>query len=127
MMRVRLLGCAAAGEQTERRLHLTEDRRLARAKAHVAGQHELAAGAAYATLDLRDGDQAAGAQMAKQEGDRRFAGQFRRLLPVLFNARHVDMGNEVVRVRTLEHEHANGIVALGLLNERDEIANQFRP
>jgi hypothetical protein len=80
-----VLGGAPAGEQTERRLYLTENRSLSRGKAHVARQHELAAGAAYATLDLRDGDEAACAQMAKQEGDRRFAGQLRRRLAVLFD------------------------------------------
>jgi hypothetical protein len=37
------------------RLELTEDRRLSRGKAHVARRRELAANAAYAALDLRDG------------------------------------------------------------------------
>jgi hypothetical protein len=36
---------APAGDQAERRLELREDRRLPRREAHVAGQHELAAGA----------------------------------------------------------------------------------
>ena len=49
-----VLDAAPAGDQTERRLRLTEDRRLPGGEAHVARQHELAAGAAYATLDLRD-------------------------------------------------------------------------
>ncbi len=65
-----VLDAAPAGDQAERRLELTEDRRFARGEAHVARQHELAAGAADATLDLRDGDETAGAQMAKQERDR---------------------------------------------------------
>ena len=39
-----MLGGAPAGEQAERRLELTEDRRLARREAHVARQHELTAG-----------------------------------------------------------------------------------
>ena len=42
-----------------RRRRLAEDRPLTRGKANVAGQHELAAGGAYAAFDLRDGDQAA--------------------------------------------------------------------
>ena len=112
---------------TEGRLELTENRRLPRGKAHVARQHELAAGAAHATLDLRDGDEAACAQMAKQEGDRRFAGQLRRLLPVLFDPGHVDVGNEIVGVGALEHEHLDGVVGLGSLNEGDQIADQFGP
>ena len=113
------------GISTERRLGLTENRRLARSKAHVARQHELAAGGAYATLDLRDGDEAACAQMAKQQGDRGFAGQLRCLLPVLFDLGHVDVGNEIVGVRALEHEHLDGVVGLGSLNEGDQIAHQL--
>src|SRR5205085_549125 len=74
-----MLDAASAGDQTERRLRLTEDRRLARGKAHVQRQHELAAGGAHAALDLCDGDEAACAQMAKQEADRRFASQLRGL------------------------------------------------
>ena len=122
-----MLGAAPAGDHAERRLELTEDRRLARGKAHVARQHELAAGAAYATLDLRDGDEAACAQMAKQQGDRRLAGQLRRLRPVLLDPGHVDVGNEVVGVGALEHEHLDGVVGLGLLNEGDQIADQLGP
>jgi len=68
-----VLGGARAGEKTEGRLELTEDRRLARGKARVARQNELDAGGAYATLDLSDGDEAAGAQTPKQAGERRFA------------------------------------------------------
>ena len=93
-----MLDAAAAGDQAERRLELTEDRRLSRGEAHVARQHELAAGAADAALDLRDGDEAARAQMTEQEGDRRFAGQLRRLRPVLLDPGHVDVGDEVVGV-----------------------------
>ena len=93
-----VLGGAPAGEQTERRLELTEDRRLARGEAHVARQHELAAGGADATLDLRDGDEAACAQMAEQNGDRRLAGQLRRLRPVLGDPGQIDVGDEVVGV-----------------------------
>ena len=65
--------------------------------------------------------------MAKQKPDRCFAGQLRRLLPVLFDPGHVDVGNEIVGVGALEHEHLDGVVGLGLLNERDQIADQFRP
>ena len=74
-----MLGGAATGEHAERGLELTEDRRLSRREAHVGRQHELAADAAYATLDLRDRDQAALAQAVKQQGERRLARQLRRL------------------------------------------------
>ena len=84
-------------------------------------------GGAYATLDLRDGDEAARAQMAKQEGDRRFAGQLRRAFPVLADSEHVDMGDEVVGIRTREHEDLDGIVAFGSLNDRDQVGHQFGP
>jgi len=50
-----MLDAARAGDQAERLLRLTEHRRLARRKSHVARQHELAAGAPHAALDLRDG------------------------------------------------------------------------
>jgi hypothetical protein len=89
-------------------------------------QHELAASAAYATLDLGDRDEAACAQMAKQEGDRRFAGQFRRLRPVLVDPGHVDVGDEVVGIGTLEHEHLEGVASLGSLDEGDQIADRVR-
>jgi hypothetical protein len=94
MRRARCWAAPPPGEQTERRLELAEDRRFARGKAHVAGEHELAAGAADAALDLRNGDEAARAQMAKQEGNRRIAGQLRRLRPVFIDPGHVDVGNE---------------------------------
>ena len=41
--------------------------------------------------------------------------------------RHVDVGNEIVRVGALEHEHPDRVVSLGLLEERDQVADQFRP
>ena len=127
MRRARCWAAPAAGEHAERRLELAEDRRLARGEAHVARQHELAAGAADATLDLRDGDEAARAQMAKQERDRRFAGQLRRLRPVLRDPGHVDVGDEVVGVGAREHEHLDGVVGLGSLDEGDQIADQLGP
>jgi hypothetical protein len=55
----------AAGDQAEPFLGLAEDRGLSRGKAHVARQHELAARTPYATLDLRDGDETARAQMTE--------------------------------------------------------------
>ena len=58
---------------------------------------------------------------------RRFADQLRRLLPVLFDPGHVDVGNEIVGVGALEHEDLDGVVGLGSLNERDQIADQFGP
>jgi hypothetical protein len=111
---------------TQRRLRLAENRRFA-AGAHVAGEHELVAGGADAPLDLRDADEAAGAQMAKQKPDRRFAGQLRGFRPVLFDPGHVDVGNEIVGVRALEHEHPRRLVGLGALDEGDEITHQLGP
>jgi hypothetical protein len=69
-----------------------EDRRLARGEAHVARQHELAAGAADAALDLRDRHQTADAEVAEQPRDRRLANELRRLGPVLRDPRHVNVG-----------------------------------
>ena len=122
-----MLDAAAARDHPHRRLQLAENRRLSRGKAHVARQHELAAGAANAAFDLRDGDKAACAEVAKQQANRRLAGQFCRLGPVLLDPGHVDVGNEIVGVGALEHEHLDGVVGLGLLNEGDEIANQCWP
>ena len=78
-----VLGGAAAGDLTERRLELRENGGLPRGEPHVAREHELAAARSHATLDLRDGDETARAQVAKQERDRRYAGELRRFLPVL--------------------------------------------
>ena len=62
-----------------------------------------------------------------RRADRRFAGQLRRLLPVLLDPGHVDVGNEIVGVGAFEHEHLDGGVGLGLLHEGDQIADQFGP
>ena len=62
--------------------------------------------------------------MAKQKTDRRFADKLRRLLPVLLDLGHVDVGNEIIRVRALEYDHLDGVVGLGALDERDQIADQ---
>jgi hypothetical protein len=61
--------------------------------------------------------------MAKQEGDRRIAGQLRRPRPVFIDPGHVDVGNEVVGVGALEHEHLDGVAGLDSLNEGDQIAD----
>ena len=63
--------------------------------------------------------------MAKQKTDRRFADKLRRLLPVLLDLGHVDVGNEIIRVGALEYEHLDRVVGLGALDERDQIANQL--
>jgi hypothetical protein len=47
------------GDEAERRFRRREDHRFAGREAHVAGQHELAAGGAHAALDLGDRHQAA--------------------------------------------------------------------
>jgi hypothetical protein len=60
------LDAAVAGDHAQCRLRPSENRRLAHGKVHIARQYELAAGAADATLDPGDGDEAACAQMAKQ-------------------------------------------------------------
>jgi hypothetical protein len=65
--------------------------------------------------------------VVKQERDRRLAGQLRRLLPVLIDPGHVDMRNEVVGVGAAEHEHLDGVVGLGSLNEGDQVADEFGP
>src|SRR5262249_11504872 len=64
-----VLDAACAWVHTRPCLRLPENRRLARGKAHVARQHELAAGAARAPLNLRDADEAARAETAKKKAD----------------------------------------------------------
>src|SRR5262249_30756046 len=112
-----------AGNHTKCRLKLTEDRFLSRGKAHVARQYELIAAGTYATLDLCDGHEPACTQITKQQGERRFAGQLRRLRSVLVDFGHVDVGNEIVGVGALEHEHLDGLIRLSSLYERDQIAD----
>jgi hypothetical protein len=120
-----MLGRSPTRDQTERGLQLTEDRRLSRREAHVGCQHELAADSPYATLDLCDGHEPAVAQVVEQKGKRRLACQLRRLGSVVVYPCQVDVGDEVVGVGALEHEHLDGVVGLRLLNQGDEIANQF--
>jgi hypothetical protein len=50
-----VLGATRAGDLTECRLGLAEDRRLSRGDAHVARQHEFATGGPNTPLDPRDG------------------------------------------------------------------------
>jgi len=76
-----------------------------------------------APFDLRDGHDAACAQVAEKKPDGGFAHQPGRLLPVFLDPSHVDMGNEIVRVRTLEHKHLDRVVRFSLLNERDQITD----
>jgi len=64
-----VLDAAGTRDQAESHLRLAEYRRLSRGKAHVARQHEFAAGAANVTFDVRNGDEAAGAQVAKQQSE----------------------------------------------------------
>src|ERR1700722_3237953 len=84
-----VLGGSSARKLTECRLNLTENRRLARGKAHVTREHELAARAACATLDLCNGEETACAQVAKQHGNWPLACQLCRLLPILLDSRYV--------------------------------------
>ena len=121
-----MLGGAATGKHTERRLELTEDRGLSRRELHVGRQHELAADTAHATLDLRDGDEAAVAQVVEQQRKRWLARQPRCLGPILGDPCHVDVGDEVVRVGALEHQDPDAVIGLGLLDQRDQVANQPR-
>src|SRR5262245_39833357 len=58
-----MLDAARAWRHGRRCLWLAKNRRLSCGKTHVARQHELAAGGANATLDLRDGDKAACAEI----------------------------------------------------------------
>src|SRR5262249_45724551 len=118
-----VLDAPRAGAHTCRRLRLAENRRLSRSKAHVAGQHELAAACANAALDLRDGDQAACAEIAKHQANRCLSGQLCRLCPVLLDLGHVDMGYKIVGIGALKHEHLDSGVSLGALNEGDKIAD----
>ena len=74
-----MLDRARAWDPAERRLELTEDRRLSCGEAHIACEHKLAADAAYAALDerlWRGGLRSGGGQ----EADRLFV-QLRGLLP----------------------------------------------
>src|SRR5258706_16084391 len=64
-----VLSSAGARNHAKRRFELTEDRRLACRKAHVAREYEFASHAAYSAFDLRDGDEPAGAQVAKHLAD----------------------------------------------------------
>ena len=98
-----MLDAARAFDGAQRWLHMPEDRRLLRGKAHVAGEQELAAGPSDTARDLGDGDQPALAQTPEQKAERRLPGQLGGGLPVLGDAVHVDVGDEVVRVGAAEH------------------------
>ena len=120
-----MLNAACAGTHAEPRFRLTENRGLSRSEAHVASEHEFAAGGADASLDLRDRNETARAEMAKQEADRRFASELHRFLPVLVDLGHVDVRNEIVGIGAREDDYAGGFVRLRELNQRDQIANEL--
>ena len=103
-----MLNAACAGTHAEPRFRLTENRGLSRSEAHVASEHEFAAGGADASLDLRDRNETARAEMAKQEADRRFASELHRFLPVLVDLGHVDVRNEIVGIGAREDDYAGG-------------------
>jgi hypothetical protein len=84
-------GGAPTGDLPERGFELREDRRLPGGEAHVARQDELAARGPNPPLDLRDGHEAAGAQVTEQQSDGRFAGQLGRFCPVLRDLRQIDV------------------------------------
>src|SRR5215470_11856958 len=77
--------------------------------------------------NLRDANELARAETAKKKADRRFTDELGRLPPVLFDPGHVDMGDEIVGIATPEHEYLGGVIGLGLLYERNQIAHQFCP
>ena len=87
--------------------------------------NELVARGADATLDLRDRDEPAGAEITKQQRDRRLAGQLRRLRPVFGDPGQIHVGDEVVGIGALKDQYLDCIVSLGVLNQRDEIADEL--
>ena len=100
---------------------------LSRGETHVACQHELVYGRSNTPLDLRDGDEAACAQVAKQQSDGSFSTQLRGFLPVLRDLCQVDVRDEVVGVGAPEHQHLECLVCLGSLDKGDEITDQLGP
>src|SRR5262249_19584932 len=65
-------------------------------------------------------------EIAEQRGDRRLAGEPRRFLPVLLDAREIDVRDEVIGVGAREHEHLEPVVCLGLRDQRDEVSDELR-
>ncbi|CAH2408188.1 hypothetical protein MES5069_660002 [Mesorhizobium escarrei] len=120
-----MLGSARARDNAECCFELAKDRCLPRGEAHVAGQHELAAGAAHTALNFGDGNQAADTQASQQPRQRRLAGELNCLLPVFAEPGHVVVGYEMVGVGAPEHQNTEGVVGLGL--EGDQVADQFWP
>ena len=65
--------------------------------------------------------------MTEEKRDRRFTRQLCGLLAVLRDTGDIDVGNEIIGVGALEYEHLDGVVGLSLVDERNQIADQFRP
>ena len=65
--------------------------------------------------------------MTEQESDRGFAGQLRRLGPVLGGPGEIDVRDEVVGVGACEHEYLARAVCLDTLNQGDEVTDEFGP
>src|SRR5262245_16507840 len=106
-----MLDAAGTRARAERGFRLCEDRGLACRETHVACEYELAARAAHATRDLRDRHETAGAQISKQQADRCFASQFRRLFAVFPDPVDIDVRDEVIGVGALEDEYLDLFVS----------------
>jgi hypothetical protein len=65
--------------------------------------------------------------MAEQERQRGFADQLGRLGPVLRDLGQVDVRDEVVGVGAAEDHDLARVVALGMLDQRDEVADERCP
>jgi hypothetical protein len=64
--------------------------------------------------------------VAKQRGDRRFAGQSCGFRAILGDPCEVEVRDEVVRVGALEDDHLQLVVCVRVLNERDKVVNERR-
>lgn len=117
------------GRRAGAHLDLAEHRGLGRREAHIAGQHELAAGAPRPPAHLGDSQRRHLAQRAEQQAQGRVARAAR--LPglgrVFGHLGQVDVRDEEIRVGGFEHHHPDAGLAGQGADQADQVAHQVRP
>src|SRR3984893_8906378 len=96
-------GTAAAGMHSHPDFGLAQSRVLARRKAHVAGENELAAHAPDAASDLRDADHRRLGETDERIHQDREAGRPNSCCDVPRLAGQIKVGKVELRIRALEH------------------------
>ena len=116
------LRAAATGDDPERHLGLIEHRPSNRCEPHVAAQRQLASSPTDASFDLCDRGLGHGAEGLAHRVECRRCRGFRKIRRNLKDQRNIEVSNEEVWVRALQHHHSRGVVVAQLLRHPTHVA-----